>query len=388
MDNPFEYGRELGPGELADREAEVAEAGQTLTSGAKEFLIGPRRYGKSSVHNVASHKARDAGAIVLRHNVEAYADLEALLSAIVADAAKAITGPVERVARRLAEIFKHVRPQVTYSPLDPTWSVSLGSRAGHGVIPQLVDVLNGLESLAARSDRPVGLVLDEIQHLVADGADAERQLRAAVQEHRHVGYLFAGSDTRLLTAMTSDSARPFYRLGLVRMLEEIPRPAFHLHLAAGFAPLGAQVPERALDAILDEADDVPYNVQLLAHECWNDLRDAGPNATLSVAQVHALQARSATRLDPVYSQIWLGLTAPQRRALQAAVLEGGDGLFSKGTLKQFNMTAASMQRAIDGLIGKRTCWRQSHLGTTRLRLEDPLFGCWIRQSVGPPSGSA
>jgi hypothetical protein len=43
MQNPFEYGRELGPGELVDREAELAEVRATLLEGGKLFLIGPRR---------------------------------------------------------------------------------------------------------------------------------------------------------------------------------------------------------------------------------------------------------------------------------------------------------------------------------------------------------
>lgn len=383
MDNPFEYGRELGPGELADRETEVAEVRRALTSGAKHFLIGPRRYGKSSVHNVATHEARQAGATVLRYNVEAYPDLEGLLETIIADAAKASRGPAERVADRIATVFRSLRPKVSYSPLDQSWSVGLDRQATDAPTPRLVETLHGVEELAAQADHPMGLVLDEIQHLLANGLDAERQLRAAVQEHRHLGYVFAGSDTSLLSAMTTNPARPFYRLGSVRMLDEVPRPAFREHLAAGFALLGGSAPDDALDAILDAADDVPYNVQLLAHDCWDDLRDAGTG--LSVSMVQTAHSRAAMRLDPVYSQIWLGLTNPQRTAAQVLIVRGDDGLFSEATTKRFGLTTTSMQRAVQGLITKQICWRQSRGGASRLRLEDPLFGQWVRQSIAPPS---
>lgn len=387
MRNPFEYGRELGPGELADRETEVAEVRDALLDGAKHFLIGPRRYGKTSVHNVGAHVARGRGGIVLRYNVEAYPAIDDMLATIVADAARLIPGPVDKAAKQIERIFKSLRPQITYHPLEQSWSATLGVEAPLPGVPRLIEVLNGLERLAAKSEQPIGLVLDEVQHLVVEGVGAERQVRAAVQEHRHMGYVFAGSDTRLLTAMTTDPARPFYRLGEVRFLEEIPRLAFLEYLQAGFGAFSARIEGDALVAILEEAEDVPYNVQLLAHQCWNTLRDAGRGSALTVNRVREVHAAAARRLDPVYSQIWLGLTAPQRRALQAIVLEGGDGLFGKAMATRYSLPAATMQKSIDALIDKRVCWRQVRAGATRLRLEDPLFGRWVRESMAPPTSA-
>jgi AAA+ ATPase superfamily predicted ATPase len=53
MMNPFEYGRELGTNELADREKEVAAVIQTIEQGSKLFLVGPRRFGKTSILKTA-----------------------------------------------------------------------------------------------------------------------------------------------------------------------------------------------------------------------------------------------------------------------------------------------------------------------------------------------
>ncbi len=49
MNNPFEFGRELGTQELVDRHDEIAEVVQAIDQGAKLFLIGPRRFGKTSI---------------------------------------------------------------------------------------------------------------------------------------------------------------------------------------------------------------------------------------------------------------------------------------------------------------------------------------------------
>lgn len=377
-DNPFEYGRELGPGEIADRETEVAEVAAALVEGDKHFLIGPRRYGKSSVHNVGAHQARKKGALVLRYNVQAFTRLEDLAGAIVADSARMVKGPAAKVADGIGRFFRELRPVVGFNPVEQTWSVTLGAAGERKAVPLLVDALHGLERLAGSEKRPVGLILDEFQQVVAPGGhDAEAQIRAAVQEHRKVGYVFAGSDTRMLAAMTSDPARPLYRLGSVRFLDLVPRPAFIGYMRERFALLRGKVSDAAIVAILEEADDVPYNVQLLAHQCWNALRDRHPPA-LEPEDVAAIHVAAARRLDPVYSEQWLGLSGAQRRALQAVIAVRGDGLYSASTTARFQLTASAMQGAVEGLMEKRVCWKENRNGHTRVRLEDPLFGVWVR----------
>lgn len=384
MKNPFEYGRELGPGELADREREVVEVRDALLNGAKHFLIGPRRFGKSSVHNVGAYAARKQGAVVLRYNVEAFGTVEPLLATIMADTAALLRGPVKRVAARLGELFRALRPEITYHPLDHSWSVGLAPSGSARDLPRLVEVLDGVEQAASEFGRPVGVVLDEIQHLVTGGVQAEGQLRATVQAHRHIGYVFAGSDTAMLAAMTSDPACPFYRLGEVRVLGEVPRAEFIDFLARGFARLPNRVEAAALPALLDQAEDVPYNVQLLGHQCWNALRDAGRGAVLTSGLVAEVHRGAALRMDPVYSQAWLALTAPQRRALQALILEGGTGLYTADVAQAYLLPASAMQRSLESLVKKRIARIETGGTSSRLRLEDPLFGRWVRERVESP----
>ena len=64
--NPFEYGRELGKDELVDRKDELHQVVRTLENTGKLFLIGPRRYGKTSLLSAAASVAADGGTIVLQ----------------------------------------------------------------------------------------------------------------------------------------------------------------------------------------------------------------------------------------------------------------------------------------------------------------------------------
>ncbi len=87
MKNPFEFGRELGVDEIVDRDAEVAEVVGTIEQGGKLFMIGPRRYGKTSILKAAADRLQTAGAVVLRYDAESYPSLDMLVNSLVAGAA-------------------------------------------------------------------------------------------------------------------------------------------------------------------------------------------------------------------------------------------------------------------------------------------------------------
>ncbi len=70
MENPFEFGRELGSDELVNRVEELALVKQTINSGGKLFVIGPRRYGKTSLLKASAEKSAAEGNIILRYNAE------------------------------------------------------------------------------------------------------------------------------------------------------------------------------------------------------------------------------------------------------------------------------------------------------------------------------
>src|SRR5207302_788641 len=75
--------------------------------------------------------------------------------------------------------------------------------------------------LAEARRRNVVVALDEFQAIAAfDGGSVEHALRAAVQQQRSVGYVFAGSEPSLMERMLGPT-RPFYTAGTVtRLLAE------------------------------------------------------------------------------------------------------------------------------------------------------------------------
>lgn len=245
-----------------------------------------------------------------------------------------------------------------------------------------MEALDGLDRLSAASNKRVALVLDEFQQVVeAGGVEAEGQVRAAVQRHDHVAYVFAGSKTTLLAEMTGSPSRPFYRLGARLFVGAIPRADFRPFLQRRLEGAGRPVSAQAVEAILAAAAAVPYNVQRLAHACYEALRDAPegerpkPWEAADVARVlDALVARD----DPFYTQVWNGLTGAQQKALLALTETGGTGLYAREVLAGYALGLSTMRRSLDARVRTGLAREDEVRGTRVYRLEAPFLGHWLR----------
>ncbi len=248
-------------------------------------------------------------------------------------------------------------------------------------------MLKGVDRAAAHTGKPVALIIDEFQRVVSTSETAQQEFRAAVQTHRHIGYIFAGSATRLLTDMTTKEKQPFYRLGETLFIGPIPRPDFAEFLVRSFSRGHIKLDAGAITAILDEAEDVPYNVQLLAHGCWEACRETVSEKTgrgaksLTPELVRRMHEVLARRNDPLYTQLWNERSSAQQRALLAVRREHGQGLKSSEVVARYSMPVPTMQKALSVLDARGLTRREGDRANLRHYVEDPLFGKWLDLTI-------
>jgi len=388
--NPFRFGGDLGADELVDRVEETALVESTIRNGEKLFLIGPRRFGKTSILRSADENLTAAGAVVLRLDAEAYPTIEMLVSKIVTIAASRLKGKVDLGIEQISKFFSRLKPEIKYSGVDQELSVSIGvdsSAEQNRPVRLLVDALDGLEAMALSQprSRPVGLIIDEFQAVVARGGiEAEAQIRASIQKHRRVGYVLAGSQTRIMTDMTMRHERPLYRLGTNRFIGALPVDEFSAHLLKNFRRFGFVVANAApIQSILDSAEQVPFNVQMLAHYCWEDLRSQGgcKPPILTTQVVESALRRTVNGLDPWYTEAWTRLTTIQQKALLVVIQRKGAGMNSSEAARSIGLGVSSLQSAIRGLQDQNILRDDPVAGRINLRFVDPYFPFWIKMVV-------
>jgi hypothetical protein len=276
---------------------------------------------------------------------------------------------------------------VKFSPADGEWTVQFGIEREKRENPMFfIDALDGFEKLAAAqlANRPVGLIIDEFQRVIELGGEAiEYQIRASIQQHSRVGYVFAGSKTRMLRDMVSNHSRPFYRLGDTVWIGPIPREDFSPFLKEKFAEAGHIASDVVVSRVLDLAQDVPYNVQALASHCWYRLMDeATPGESGFTPEfVDETLKQVVRQQDPTYAGIWGQLTTIQQRTLMVVVAQSGKGLTSANVLREVGHGASTIRQALQSMVNSEILREDQTGRQIQYCFEDPFFDHWIRMTA-------
>ena len=382
--NPFVYGEVVPESAFVDREVEIDRLTRDLLAGQKVFLISPRRYGKSSLVRQALASVERSGALTAEVTVSSYSSYVAFLEGY-ARALALLESRADRAVGWLREMLGGVRPEVRVEPGaagTTSLAVSFPSARSPRDISRLAQEVFALPGrIAEARRRPVAVALDEFQAIASfdrEGGRAPRMhqvehaLRAAVQHQRQVGYVFSGSEPTLMEAMLGRS-RPFYKAGPVVRLEKIDASDFAAFVEARFKATGIR-PEEGLGAcVVDLAGNLPYDVQRLAHELWDDARAEG-RKTAGVEDLHRTLKRLLGEQEALFERTWQRLTLAQRAALRAAVLEEGRELLAADTRARYRLGGAStVQASLNALVRDDVLARDG----ARYSRVDSLFREWV-----------
>lgn len=377
MTNPFTFGESLSPKNLVDREREVEQVTQSLLDGGRLFVIGPRRYGKTSILKAARVKATAQGVRTIVVNVESQMSLAALAGEIVSEVAALFEPTIQERSSRIVEWFSGLRPQVNYEALTDTISVSISAGDYESQSRDIATALNAADKFAAERGARIGIILDEFQEISKrEGLPSEQQLRAVVQEHHHLSYVFAGSDTTLLLAMINQHSRPFYRLGGSMFIDAIPRPDMRAFIRKSFDSHGLNATAEGVEQILNLASDTPYNIQKLAARAFAAVR-SGEIDQLDLSGASYAIDRVLIEEKVNHLALFKTFTPKQRRFLVAMA----DPRYA-------NYTLAKLSRTIQVAYSTLRSARESLVKTDVLRptyesvddeyvFVDPFFALWI-----------
>lgn len=378
--NPFVYGEVVPASAFVDREAELDRLTSDLRDGQKIFLISPRRFGKSSLVRQALRAAARAGALTVEVTVSSYSSYIAFLEGY-AQALVSIESRLDRARGWLRDLLGDLRPELRVEP-DRSgaarFAVAFPSvRSDRDVSRLAPEVFAMPGRMADARRRRMAVALDEFQAIGAfNGGSVEHALRAAVQHQRQVGYVFSGSEPALMERMLGRS-RPFYKAGPVMRLQRIPADRFETFIDAKFKASGIRPAPGVAAAIVDLAGNLPYDVQRLAHEVWDDVRAAGRRA-VDADDVHASLKRLLGEHDTLFEGTWQRLTLAQRGALRAAVLQDGRELLSADVRARYRLSGTStVQAALTALVRDDILAKDSN----RYAVVDSLFREWVARKT-------
>ena len=382
--NPFVYGEVVPASAFVDRVAELDRLVADLAASQKVFLISPRRYGKSSLIRRALAAMARRGTLTVEVTVSSFSSYVAFLEGYARAIVSAETR-WDRARNWLRDAVRSARAEVRYAP-DPTlqapgsssMSVSFPGVRSEREISRLAEEVFALPAhLASSRKRKVTVALDEFQAIGQfNGGSVEHAMRAAVQHQRDVGYVFAGSEPTLMERMLGPK-RPFYKAGPVMRLDKIPANEFAAFIDVKFARSGMKPDEGLGAAIVELAGNLPYDVQRLAHETWDDARRRR-RRRVSLDDLHDALRRLLSEQQTMFEALWQRITLAQRAALRAVVVEDGRDLLSAAVRTRHRLGGPStVQAALGALVRDDVLVRDGK----RYAVVDSLLREWVARQT-------
>ena len=375
MENPFVYGQSVLGNAFTNRGKEIDYLFHELQSSARVFLISPRRYGKSCLLHVVKEKLEQEGLLVAYVDLYKIASMNQLADVYASAILTTADRRIERATRTILEMLARLRPKISIESTGAPSVMLDYSFQSKESWRELEAVYQLPQRIAQRRKKRFVVMLDEFQEISIIAGDLlEKQLRAVIQTHTDVSYVFAGSRRHLLYEMVRDEGRPFYRMGEIYNLDKIPEKEMAGFVLEKFSQTGYKIEPSTAEFILTEMRNIPYNVQLLCHHLWAQTRDV---KIVKVEDVVSAIRDLVYTYEPIFGGLWDTLTVYQKNLLRAIALTKGKNLFSSETVARYGLQASSFVNKGLSLLQKKNLVEKRN---DRYEFNDIFFEKWILES--------
>jgi uncharacterized protein len=361
--NPFPISGPLAPADAIVRDDEAARLLALARGGHASRLVGPRRYGKTTLLRRLLADASASGMATALVDLEGVLSLSSLVVRIERAYDRALKGALRRTVDALLRSW-----QVGVSLGGGGFAATLRSNPRLDVEAVLLRLLDLPTTVHERTGARSVIAFDEVQDILrVDGADGI--VRSVLQHQADVAsYAFAGSAPSLLERLFEDPSRPLLEHAVTVELRPLPADVTALFVEERFRDTGRDVGD-ALEPLVRATRGHPQRTMLVAHELWELVPHGAPAD--EEAFVHAFAAALAAAA-PALRARWEALPVNEQRVAVALATKPG-GLYSEETLAPLGLKRGSVDRALAGLVGRGEALR----GAGGPELTDPLLEAWL-----------
>jgi len=357
--SPFPYFGPLAAGEVAGRDELRADLVRRMQQRRLTALLGPRRYGKTSILRqvAADLEVEGYGTVwVDLYELSSMADLAGAFDRGMASTRGPLREALHSLAGSLSLQLGVLGLELARSPRDrPDPTLRLRT---------LVQVL---VQLAER--QPLLLVLDEFAG-IANVDHGAGLLRTELQHHyRDLGICFAGSQPSTMATLFGDRAQPFFSQADLVHLGPMADADVAAIVESGFERTQRRA-RLVVGSIVVLAEGHPQRAMQLADAVWQLVPEGGvakpEHWEVALANVRAAVDSSSERLFQL---------VPTGHQKVLRIVAGGGSVYGTAA-SVLDLSTGTARAAVAALLGSADLRRDDD---GKLRLVDPLFADWIRR---------
>lgn len=356
--NPFKFGTVVDTPYFTDRIDEQEKVKQILDSNNHLIVISPRRFGKTSLIKKVIKTTKRKSIYLDVQLANGPEDFAALYL-------KRIYGlfPTQRIKQGIKNF--RILPSLSLQPL--TGDLEVSFQAQNNTLPMLEDVFNLADQLSSDKNRLI-VVFDEFQDILKLEKQMDKKLRAILQNHQRINYVFLGSQESMMKDIFEKKKSSFYHFGLLFPLQKIAPEQFLTYVENGFKTKSKD-PNKLAKTILDFSNGHPHYTQQLAYLVYNGLLNCSSEKTI----VEEAIRESCLIHDYDFERLWANFNTTDKKVM-TGLANGTDSPLSSDFLFKHHVKATStLFSSLNRLIKSGYIIKTQ----TKYEIDDPFFKRWI-----------
>lgn len=384
--NPFNPGAGTPPPELVGRDA-VLEQGdialERIKRGRSErslLLVGLRGVGKTVLLREIRRRALDKGYAVEMIEAQEEQTITELLAPalrrllIELDSSKRTIAAVKRAMRVLRSFLGNVKVAAGGIEVSLGVEPEVGSADSGDLESDVTDLLVALGQAAVAAERPVALMIDELQYLPTRHLAALiRAIHAVAQEALPVVLFGAGLPQLFLQVGEAKSYAE--RLFRFTEIDRLSHPESFEAIRDPITHERATITDAALEEIYKQTKGYPYFLQEWGYRTWNlaTERAIGVEVARNASEV------ALRELDHQFFRVRFDRVTPAEREYMRGLAELGEGEHRSGQVAELiGKTAQQLGPARDTLIRKGMIYSPAH---GQIAFTVPLFDQFMKRTM-------
>lgn len=366
--NPFNPGAGVSPPELAGR-VEVLELATTALERIKRgrhakslLVLGLRGVGKTVLLNQIKREAEQRGYLTDQVEAQDGQDLRALLMQslrkllLQLDRGEQAVDTVKRGLRVLRSFIGTVT--VSAGGIDLTLGVDPepGQADSGDLESDIRDVLVAVAKAAQGTQRPIALLIDELQYVSkAELAALIRSIHAINQEG--LPLVLFGAGLPQLAGQAGEAKSYAERLFEFPRLDRLSQDDAGEALRDPVEQEGAKMDQEAIIEIYEQTRGYPYFLQEWGYNAWN----VAAGDRITVADAYRATEMSIRKLDASFFRVRFDRLTPLEREYMRCLAElGGDVHKSSEVAKAMGRSGSGLGPTRDSLIKKGMIYSPEH----------------------------
>lgn len=388
--NPFNPGAGTPPPELVGRDPILQEVDIILErikrgrSGRLLLFVGLRGVGKTVLLREVRRRALDKRyAVEMMEAQEEQTLAELLIPALRRllldlDAAKKTIIAVKRGLRVLRSFLGTVKVSTGHLELTLGVDPETGRADSGDLESDLKDLLTAVGEAAREAQKPLALLIDELQYLSKqDLAALIRGLHAVAQES--LPLVLFGAGLPQLYSQAGEAKSYAERLFRFAEVDRLSQPDSHEVVRSPVRREGAFVTDDALEEIYKQTRGYPYFLQEWGYRAWN----LAPREGIDLKVAREASRQSLKDLDHQFFRVRFDRVTPAEREYLRALAELGEGVCrSSDVAELIGKTTHQLGPVRDALIRKGMVYSPAH---GDIAFTVPLFDQFMKRAMAGPS---